>query len=378
LIFNGNRLTILAVAHDGVVVRHFESARELWVHLMDPGSFLGKGWVFRGQRDARWDLSPRALRPNELNRYLPRHLRNDAPSSLKEILAIHLFAHGCNAAGLPSAGGWELFTRTARIERDDSGRDLVFIGDKLCDVDSWPMAHIDIVALAQHHGIPTRLLDWTPRPAVAAYFAAMDAALDLERILKEVERTSGSAEALDRRIRDVEAAHARVASQAPHEVPLPSVPGRGDLAIWCVRLGAVSALSEEQAWSDRVHCSFAASHTHQRLHSQAGVFSVVSGEAPRALDLVLNDHVPPGKQLPLAIKCTLPWFEARGLLSIVEQLAGVTEYSVYPDYNAVARSLFYASALDDLQHRGKQVGLLMDSEYLRHNRPVTLPQREDT
>lgn len=102
-----------------------------WKEFMELSS-LFEGWAFRGQQDADWHLE------SSLSRYLSAYVADKAQWRSREARAIRIFrrkAHNhVTAPGL----------------LDD---DLRCLG------------------LMQHHGAPTRLLDFTKSPFVAAFFA---------------------------------------------------------------------------------------------------------------------------------------------------------------------------------------------------------------
>jgi hypothetical protein len=56
----------------------------------------------------------------------------------------------------------------------------------------WPPPYLlEVLGLAQHHGVPTRLLDFTFNPLVAGYFAAADAVTWYEDLTSRKEPTEG-------------------------------------------------------------------------------------------------------------------------------------------------------------------------------------------
>ena len=218
-----------------------EFRRDLFVELFEGGLYRPGRYLFRGCGDADWQLSTvfdRRFAAVPLERRM----------ALWDGL-IQQWREGCEDAGVPSS-----------VTTDDR---------KL-----W--------ALGQHHGLPTRMLDWTASPYVAAFFAFRD------HLLARAER-------LDQ------------------------------VAIWVLHL-------DDPVWGrDRgVEVVNLPTFDNVRLRNQGGRFTLC-----RAPFGCLEDYVERFATGVALTKCVLPAAEARLALAELDAM-GINSYDMFPDLAGLA------------------------------------------
>lgn len=128
-------------------------------------------FVFRGHASDKYVLTPSALRPEAKDRFCRLAISGSGKEDIEwfqmsnEYNLLRRFYKVCDRRGLNIPN----ISRIRRTFHDKLDIDTMLTNENWLPHDLW-----EIAALAQHYGIPTRLLDWTHDKYTALYFSIED------------------------------------------------------------------------------------------------------------------------------------------------------------------------------------------------------------
>jgi FRG domain len=163
----------------------YDSLDDFWNGISPIGKIFGQqNFIYRGHRDNTWGLVPPVYRQDIIGKYkksMPGGLPDHSGQTYFEYMLLQSFVYHCDLRGLPipfdSMGFRDYFEFPKILHKVDINKET------WPDPKLWPL-----MALAQHHGVPTRLLDWSSNSMVACYFAASRAVTELDTYKEEMSK----------------------------------------------------------------------------------------------------------------------------------------------------------------------------------------------